>query len=78
MLLHDISSLEVPAIFINAGKDIRPNWPTVQLAHLLKNGEYIEITSAGHYIWITHRDELRKELRATVERIMQQALPTET
>jgi len=63
----DISKLNIPAIFINASEDIRPNWPTVQLAHLLKHGKYIEIAGAGHYIWVTHRSELRKELRAVVK-----------
>ncbi len=70
--LLDISRLDIPAVFINAGDDIRPNWPTVQLAHLLKNGEYVEIASAGHYIWVTHRDELKKELRTAVEKITAQ------
>jgi len=78
-LLLDISRLDIPAVFINAGGDIRPNWPTIQLAHLLKNGKYVEIGDAGHYIWVTHRDELRRELRAAVEGISaQQALPAET
>jgi len=78
-LLLDISRLDIPAVFINAGEDIRPNWPTVQLAHLLKNGEYTEISGAGHYIWVTHRDELRKELRAAIEKITaQQSPPAET
>ncbi len=68
-LLRGISRLDVPAVFINAGSDIRPNWPTVQLAHLLKNGEYVEIAGAGHYIWVTHRDELKRQLKTAVEKI---------
>jgi pimeloyl-ACP methyl ester carboxylesterase len=77
-LLRDISRLGIPAVFINAGNDIRPNWPTVQLAHLLKHGEYVEIAGAGHYIWTTHPDELRSELRNAVAKIVaQQALPAD-
>ena len=71
-LLRDISRLDIPAVFINAGEDIRPNWPTVQLAQLLRKGEYVEIAGAGHYIWVAHQEELRKELRAAVEKITAQ------
>jgi proline iminopeptidase len=68
-LLRNISRLEIPSVFINAGDDIRPNWPTVQIAHLMKDGEYVEIAHAGHYIWLTHPDALKKELRTAVARI---------
>ena len=61
-LLLDISRLKIPAVFINAGGDIRPNWPTHQLAYLIKYADYVEIAGAGHYIWISHMDELRREL----------------
>jgi proline iminopeptidase len=65
-LLREIADLPVPAVFINAGKDIRPNWPTQQLAELLPNGEYAEIAGAAHHIWLTHAVELRTELRRAV------------
>ena len=74
-LLLDISRLDTPAVFINAGDDIRPNWPTRQLVHLMKKAEYVEIAGAGHYIWISHQDELRTELRKAIDKILaQQAL----
>lgn len=71
-LLSDLSELDTKAVFINAGNDIRPNWPTIQLARLMKNSEYVEIAGAGHYIWVTHRDELRKELRTAIGKITAQ------
>lgn len=74
-LLLDISRLDTHAVFINAGSDIRPNWPTRQLARLMRNADYVEIPRAGHYIWISHPDELRRELRRAVETIVARHAP---
>ena len=68
-LLQELSNIKVPAVFINAGADIRPNWPTRQLASLLPRGLYVEIAGAGHHIWLSHADALRTELRAAVKRM---------
>jgi proline iminopeptidase len=65
-LLREIADLQVPAVFINAEKDIRPNWPTQQLAALLPRGTYVEIPGAAHHIWLTHAEQLRHELRKAV------------
>lgn len=70
-LLREIADLHIPAVFINGGKDIRPNWPTEQLASLLPGGRYVEIPGAAHAIWLTHADELRRELRKAVRQIVQ-------
>jgi pimeloyl-ACP methyl ester carboxylesterase len=64
------SRSQVPAVFINAEKDIRPNWPTQQLAALLPNGTYVEIPGGAHHLWLTHGDELRRELRKAVRHIL--------
>lgn len=69
-LLRSLSEMTMPAIFINGGNDIRPNWPTIQIAHLLKRGEYIEIPEASHYIWLTHPNEFGRELRVAVEKLV--------
>jgi proline iminopeptidase len=61
-LLSDIASIKCPALFVSAEKDIRPNWPTKQLARLIRNGRYCEIKDAAHVIWLTHADELREKL----------------
>lgn len=68
-LLKDIAKIKVPALFINAQNDIRPNWPTQQLASLIPNGEYIEIAGAAHMIWLTHATELKKALEYAVDKI---------
>lgn len=65
-LLREVAELQVPAVFINGSADIRPNWPTQQLAALLPRGRYVEIPGAAHFIWLTHREELRRELRRAV------------
>ena len=70
-LFREIADLNIPASFINAGNDIRLNWPTKQLASLMPRGRYIEIPGAPHNIWLTHAPELRRELRRAVKRIAQ-------
>lgn len=65
-LLKDIADIRVPAVFINAGRDIRPNWPTQQLAALIPKGEYIEIPEAAHWIWLTHALELKVAMHGAV------------
>ena len=75
-MFRNLAYLQVPAVFINATDDIRPNWPTEQLAQLLPNGKYVEITSATHMIWLTHAEELRAELDHALEQILGSSLPT--
>ena len=72
-LFSEIAAIQAPAVFINGGEDIRPNWPTQQLASLMPNGRYVEIPGAAHWIWLTHADELRDELRKAVEEIVLKA-----
>ena len=70
-LFREIADLDIPAVFINGREDIRPNWPTKQLASLMPRGRYIEIPGAAHNIWLTHAAELRDELRRAVRQIVQ-------
>ena len=70
-LFREIADLQIPATFINGGKDIRPNWPTEQLASLIPKGRYIEIPDAAHMIWLTHATDLRREFRRAIRRIVQ-------
>lgn len=69
-LLHDIAAIECPALFICAGSDIRPNWPTKQISRLIKNGKYIEIPGAPHQIWLTHGENLRAELSKFISSLL--------
>lgn len=68
-LFREVAVLSIPATFINAAADIRPHWPTRQLAALLPHGHYVEIPGAAHYIWLTHAPQLRCELRQAITRI---------
>ena len=66
-LLKDLAALQIPATFINSEQDIRPNWPTRQLAQLLPRGRYVEIAGAAHCSWLTHSEELKKEICTALE-----------
>ena len=70
-LLREIADLHIPATFINGGKDIRPNWPTKQLASLMSRGRYIEIPDAPHMVWLTHASALRRDFCCAIRRIVQ-------
>lgn len=70
-LFREIADMDIRAVFINGGEDIRPNWPTKQLASLMPRGRYVEIPGAAHYIWLTHAAELRHELRRAVRHLAQ-------
>lgn len=69
-LLRELADLDVPCVFINAAEDIRPNWPTQQLAKLIPHAHYMEIAGAAHTIWLTHATELRHALRDAVASIV--------
>lgn len=69
-LLRELSVLQVPCVLINGEKDIRPDWPTQQLAELIPLARYVEIPGAAHYLWITHEEELQVELREAVSYIV--------
>ena len=68
-LFRTVADLDLPATFINGSADIRPNWPTRQLAALLPQGHYFEIEGAAHHIWLTHPGELDHRLRQAIHRM---------
>lgn len=69
-LLRELAELQLPCVFINAGDDIRPNWPTQQLAALIPRALYVEIAAAAHYVWLTHAAALGYELRRAVDYVL--------
>ena len=69
-LFLKISRLRVPALFVYGERDIRPRWPTEQIAHLMPNARFELISGAEHVIWSTHENELRGLLREFVEGLM--------
>ena len=68
-LLSEIAALQIPATFIFGTEDIRPDWPTRQLAELMPHGEFVEIEGAAHTIWLSHASELGAKLHHAIERI---------
>lgn len=66
-LFRELADLATPCVFVNASEDIRPNWPTRQLAELIPGARYEEIDGAAHTIWLTHAEPLRDRLHAAVE-----------
>lgn len=62
-IYRDISNLKMPILFMCAEKDIRPNWPVEQIQALVENSKLVNIPQAAHYIWLTHYDEMKHELR---------------
>ncbi|HKI74902.1 MAG TPA: alpha/beta hydrolase [Pseudomonadales bacterium] len=65
-LLRELAAISCPVVFINASDDIRPNWPTQQLAQLIPNASYHEIEGAQHCPWMTHADTLQELLLEAV------------
>ncbi len=62
-LLKAISQLAMPTLFIYGEKDIRPGWPIEQLAHLMPNARFELVKGAAHFIWLTHSNELKGQVR---------------
>lgn len=69
-LFRELADLPVPCSFINASEDIRPNWPTEQLAALIPVAKYREIQGAAHHIWLTHPKELQEALLDSIAFIL--------
>lgn len=57
-LLADLARLSVPAHFILGERDIRPAWPTLQLADLLPAGSFEIIDGTRHMIWLDEPQRL--------------------
>ena len=62
-LYKAIAGLKMPALFMCAGDDIRPNWPTEQIQAVVEKSRLVTIPGATHYIWLTHDMEMKNELR---------------
>jgi proline iminopeptidase len=75
-LAEHIRSLDMPAVIIQAEKDLRPNWSSEQVAHLLRHAQYAVIPDAEHCLWLTHPQELRKLLRDFLKEILLSSPPS--
>ena len=61
-IFRELADMKIRCVFINGSEDIRPNWPTQQLAALIPEARYVEIEGAAHNIWLTHAQALQREL----------------
>ena len=68
-LLLKISRLQTPALFVYGDRDIRPSWPTRQVAQLMPKARFELIPGAVHVIWHSHANELQLLLREFVEQV---------
>jgi proline iminopeptidase len=50
-LLAELARLDMPSLFVHGAQDIRPSWPTRQLAALMPDARFVEIAEADHYLW---------------------------
>ncbi|HJT55104.1 MAG TPA: alpha/beta fold hydrolase [Ktedonobacteraceae bacterium] len=73
-LIERIRSLEMPAVIIQGENDLRPNWSSEQVAHLLPHAQYAVIPDAEHCLWLTHPRELRKLLRDFLKKMLLSSL----
>lgn len=67
-LRQQLQSLHIPALIVCGGQDIRPNWPSEEVAQHLPQATYHVIENAPHYLWLTHADALAKLLHQFLTR----------
>jgi proline iminopeptidase len=62
-----VAALPMPALAISGSEDNRPTWPVEQIVALMPRGRFTLIDGAQHFLWLTHADELRAQLRTFIE-----------
>jgi proline iminopeptidase len=50
-LLRELAALAVPSLFVYGESDIRPSWPTEQVAALMPKGTFAAVANADHHLW---------------------------
>lgn len=66
-LLRDLAALQTPMLAVHGSADVRPGWPTAQLAALLPRARFVMLEGADHLLWQTHAEPLRRDLLAFLE-----------
>ena len=67
-LLRELADLQTPVHFIMGRADIRPSWPTEQLAALLPNASIEILANADHYVWRQQPTVFGARLQAALRR----------
>lgn len=58
-LFREIAALDVPALFLYGGADIRPSWAVEQVATLMPRARFVLLPQADHFLYPTHPHEVR-------------------
>ena len=66
-LLSELATLDVPTSFIYGAEDIRPQWPTEQLAALIPSATFTLVPGADHHIWQGNPKALQAAILAVLE-----------
>lgn len=61
-LYRRLAELHTPCLFIDGEHDIRPTWPTEQLANLLPDARYVVLSDADHNVWQGNSAALKAEI----------------
>lgn len=61
-LLREAAELDVPVLFISGERDIRPLWPAVQLAELLKRADLEIMRDCNHFPWLQNSGGFREHI----------------
>ncbi|HEU5376435.1 MAG TPA: alpha/beta fold hydrolase [Ktedonobacteraceae bacterium] len=69
-----LRTLDLPALIVQGGDDLRPNWPAEQVARLLPRAHFCVIPQAAHCLWLTHPHQLQHVLR----RFLQETFPVQS
>ena len=75
-LAKQIRALHIPTLIVHGEKDIRPNCAAKQVANLLPNVHFEVIKGAGHFIWLTHSDQLQNHLRTFIHGLIKDTVKT--
>jgi proline iminopeptidase len=65
-LFRELADAPFPVRFIYPENDIRPSWPTRQLAELMPDASFTLIEGADHNLWQGAPDALRAALREAI------------
>ncbi|MEJ6949978.1 alpha/beta fold hydrolase [Natronospora cellulosivora (SeqCode)] len=68
-ILSEISNLTIPSLFLYGSNDVRPSWPAEQISNLLSDSKFIMVEGAAHYIWLSHFEDMKIELRNFIQEI---------
>lgn len=58
-LIERTKQSAMPALIVHGGEDLRPPVSARRVADWMSNAEFVPLPGAEHYLWLTHKNELR-------------------